>query len=197
MKYWVYVHTCPNGKKYVGCTTQENPENRWCKGKGYVKNEHFYRAILKYGWDNITHETLEVPSKEEMYKKEAALISFYSSNDPDKGYNNTEGGENHAAPWNKGKKGVQTCSEETRKKKSLASKGKPKSPEHAKHISEGKMGHEVSDETKRKISETKKGKSYPRVRHKFLFPDGTIRELVPNYVKRMFTKKGVNVIRLD
>lgn len=26
MKYWVYIHTCPNGKKYVGTTIQDKPE---------------------------------------------------------------------------------------------------------------------------------------------------------------------------
>ena len=87
-KYWVYVHTCPNGKKYVGITTRIRPERRWGKnGKGYYQNEHFYRAILKYGWDNITHEVFEVDSAEEMYRKEIELISFYHTNDPRYGYN--------------------------------------------------------------------------------------------------------------
>lgn len=49
---YLYMHICPNGKKYVGITIQE-PNQRWRDGKGYCKNKHFYNAILKYGWDNI------------------------------------------------------------------------------------------------------------------------------------------------
>ena len=40
MNYFVYVHSCPNGKKYVGITRQI-PKKRWNNGYGYVKNEHF------------------------------------------------------------------------------------------------------------------------------------------------------------
>ena len=98
MHYWVYVHTCKaNGKRYVGCTKQARPELRWKEGNGYRYNKHFYSAILKYGWNNITHEVFEVDSAEEMYRKEVELISFYHSNDPEYGYNNSVGGEKGAS----------------------------------------------------------------------------------------------------
>lgn len=32
LAYFVYIHTFPNGKKYVGCTTRK-PECRWREGK--------------------------------------------------------------------------------------------------------------------------------------------------------------------
>lgn len=86
-RYHVYIHTTPDGKKYVGCTTLE-PEVRWRR----KYNSNFSQAILKYGWDNITHEVFEVSSKEEMYRKEIELTSFYHSNDPKYGYNLTGGG---------------------------------------------------------------------------------------------------------
>ena len=53
--YVVYKHTTPSGKVYIGITGLK-PERRWRNGNGYKDNEHFYRAILKYGWDNIKHE---------------------------------------------------------------------------------------------------------------------------------------------
>lgn len=31
---YLYMHICPNGKKYVGITIQE-PNQRWRDGKGY------------------------------------------------------------------------------------------------------------------------------------------------------------------
>lgn len=48
-------HTSPTNKYYVGITKQ-NPLKRWANGRGYCKNKHFYKAILKYGWDNFKHE---------------------------------------------------------------------------------------------------------------------------------------------
>ena len=172
MHYWVYVHTCKaNGKRYVGCTTRVKPELRWREGRGYQYNDHFSKAILKYGWDNFEHEVFEVDSKEEMYRKEIELISFYHSNDPEYGYNNSVGGEKSGLGC--------TRSEETRKKQSKAKKGKALSKEHKKKISEtlkkrcndpevrkhrsevqkGKPHKPFSEEARKHISEAHKGKS--------------------------------------
>lgn len=155
-KFYVYVHTCTaNGKRYVGCTTQAIPEFRWLEGRGYRHNEHFYRAILKYGWNNFQHEVFEVESEEEMYRKEIELISFYHSNDPRYGYNHSSGGEKSASGCIR--------SEETRKKLSEALKGKTHSEETRRKISEAKKGkpHKpFSEEAKRHMSEAKKGKPH-------------------------------------
>ena len=55
MSYSVYKHTFPNGKVYIGITSQK-PEDRWSKGKGYQRQPLIYNAINKYGWDNIVHK---------------------------------------------------------------------------------------------------------------------------------------------
>ena len=57
--YTVYKHTSPSGKVYIGITCRK-PEYRWNHGRGYKEIDQplFYRAIKKYGWDNITHEIL-------------------------------------------------------------------------------------------------------------------------------------------
>lgn len=90
---WVYVHTCPNGKRYVGQTIVP-VEKRWRKGFGYKShNKHFFRAITKYGWDNIDHTIYQVNSKEEMDYLEKYLIAFYNTTDHNCGYNKTIGGE--------------------------------------------------------------------------------------------------------
>ena len=52
--YTVYVHIFPNGKRYVGLTSQ-NVEKRWLRGGGYVDQNYVFKAIKKYGWDNIEH----------------------------------------------------------------------------------------------------------------------------------------------
>lgn len=91
--YTVYKHTSPSGKVYIGITSQA-PAQRWQGGLGYRRNPHFFRAILKYGWDNFSHEILsEGLSKEEACKVEVALIAAFKSNDKAYGYNITNGGE--------------------------------------------------------------------------------------------------------
>ena len=184
MGYYVYIHTCKdNGKKYVGVTTKRKPEYRWLEGRGYQYNDHFYKAILKHGWNNFQHEVLEVESEEEMYRKEVELISFYHSNDPKFGYNNSAGGEKSALGCK--------CSEETRRKISKANKGRVFSeevrrknsearkkrwldPEYRKHMSEAHKGKSKphSEETKRHLSEVAKNR--PRIKIKL--PDETVIE---------------------
>ena len=165
MSYWVYIHTCKaNGKKYVGITTKIKPEYRWGKnGEGYLYNDHFRSAILKHGWDNFEHEVFEVDSAEEMYRKEVELISFYHSNDPEYGYNNSSGGE----------KSFLGCkhSEETRKRISETLKRKPRKPcseETRKKISEAHRGKTMSEEARKKMSESHKGRSLSEEHRKHL-----------------------------
>ena len=105
-EYFVYKHTSPNGKSYIGVTRQNPPSKRWANGKGYDYNTYFYRAIQKYGWDNFKHEILfkNLTSKE-AEKKERELIAYYKSADRKFGYNIELGGN-----------GVGKMSEETKKK---------------------------------------------------------------------------------
>ena len=90
--YKVYCHTSPENKKYVGISC--NPEKRWAKGKGYIKNYQFYPDILKFGWDNFTHEILyDNLSIEEAKTIERNLIQQWNLQNPLYGYNLTEGGD--------------------------------------------------------------------------------------------------------
>lgn len=92
-KYTVYKHTTPNNKVYIGITKRPL-EVRWNYGRGYIKQEAFFNAILKYGWDNIKHDILFTGlSEKEAKNKEKALIKKYKSNNPKYGYNRTIGGD--------------------------------------------------------------------------------------------------------
>lgn len=159
-KFYVYIHTCPNGKKYVGLTIRR-PAYRWRKGEGYKSNKHFYSAIKKYGWNNIEHQVFEVDTKEEMFFLEKYFIAYYQTNNPEFGYNNSIGGE-------KSSEGCHfRCSEDKKIKISNSLKGHfgwtsgSHHSEEIKHkISEAKKGkkrHPFSEETKRKMSESHKG----------------------------------------
>lgn len=91
--YCVYKHTCPNGKVYIGITGRK-PETRWQSGHGYRSNRHFWNAIQKYGWENISHDILlSGLSKEAAGEYEKMYIYFFNSADKEHGYNKTHGGE--------------------------------------------------------------------------------------------------------
>lgn len=92
-KYCVYKHTSPSGKVYIGIT-QQSPEDRWRGGLGYRRNAYFFRAILKYGWENFTHEILFAGlDKTTACAIEVELIRVGKYNDKRYGYNITTGGE--------------------------------------------------------------------------------------------------------
>lgn len=92
--YCVYIHINKiNNKKYVGIT-KKSPKKRWSKGIGYKQNIHFWNAIQKYGWDSFTHLIIRnnLP-KACACTLEKILIKVYDTTNPNKGYNNSEGGE--------------------------------------------------------------------------------------------------------
>lgn len=92
--YIVYMHeNLVNGKKYIGITSYE-PQKRWANGKGYYRNKHFSDAIKRYGWDAFDHRILfSGLEKDEACDIEQAMIKKYHTQDKQRGYNITSGGE--------------------------------------------------------------------------------------------------------
>ena len=139
-KYIVYKHTTPSGKVYIGITGN-TVERRWQNGRNYKSNKHFTNAIKKYGWDNIKHEILsDNLTKEQAEEKEILLIKKYKSNNMNYGYNVENGGN-----------ATGKLSEETKKKISIANKGK----------TSWLKGKHWSEEHKKRISEKEKGRISP------------------------------------
>lgn len=103
--YIVYKHTNKiNGKVYIGITHYEDPNRRWCNGRGYKHSTLFNRAIKKYGWDSFMHEVLFTGlSREEAHIMERALIAKYKREGIS--YNIANGGE-----------GAESIAEETKEK---------------------------------------------------------------------------------
>lgn len=156
--YKVYCHTFPNGKIYIGITKQELYQ-RFKGGKGYKGKTKIWYAIQKYGWENIKHKLLyDNLTKEEAEQKEIELISLYNSNNSNYGYNTASGGNC-----------IGTVSEETKEKIRKANKGKSYhagywkgkklSNEHRKKLSDSHKGQKniISEKTKIKISNSLKG----------------------------------------
>ena len=95
--YSVYIHTViANNKKYVGQCVGD-PHKRWgCSGHRY-KGQFFYRAIEKYGWENMTHIIVaDNLTQEQADDLEIKLIAKYKTNDRAYGYNITPGGRDGA-----------------------------------------------------------------------------------------------------
>lgn len=123
------VRSKVTGKMYIGQTCRSF-DIRWkqhctdsfnSNSRSY--NDHFHKAIRLYGIDNWDYKILKIfsCSSKELLKKqldasEIKYIALY--NTFKNGYNSTLGGGGTIGkdPWNKDKKGVQKCSENTRKK---------------------------------------------------------------------------------
>lgn len=150
----LYVHVTPNNKKYFGIT-KTTVENRWrTNGFGYATQVLFWRAIQKYGWENIQHIILaDNLSKEWACKLEQDLIWKYKSNNSKYGYNVASGGD--------GPFGV-TCSAETREKIRQANLGRHHTEETKQKISKNSSHHnkgmKLSEERKEKLHNARRGK---------------------------------------
>ena len=165
--YTVYIHTNnENGLKYVGITSRQ-PEARWRGGHGYRKQSVFWNAIVKYGWDNFTHEIVATGlTEEEAWQLEKALILKYDTTNRYKGYNRSTGGESGAKGVEKTEKNKKATSaalkrlwsdEGFKARHRTATQAMNKLPEIRRKRSEHQKGRTLSEETRRKISESKTG----------------------------------------
>lgn len=91
-KWSLYRHTSPSGKVYIGITSRAI-KKRWGNGySSYKSCKAFYKAIIKYGWENIRHEVLFTDLEENRAKKlEIELIRHYKS--LGRSYNISDGGD--------------------------------------------------------------------------------------------------------
>ena len=129
------------GKIYIGITNQ---------GSGTRYRHHWYEArigdpcpihksMAKYGEENFTLEIIDfADTYEELKEKEKFYIKKFNSTDRSIGYNLTEGGDGTFGRLH---------SEETKEK-----------------IRQKALGRKASDETKKKMSATRKGKCSEKMR---------------------------------
>lgn len=148
----VYIHTnLRNNKSYVGQTW--NPRLRELDHQNPSRKSNFSSAVQKYGWDNFMHYSSdELSTQKEMDNLEVIWMILLQSSNKEFGYNVRLGGSH-------GKH-----SEETkaiiRKKRALQG---PPSEEGRRKISEthrGRkygLGYKHTPEARAKISATHKG----------------------------------------
>ena len=126
-----------NGKKYFGQSI--NVEHRLYEHKCNIKhNNHLKNSINKYGVDNFIFKLYVACKPQYMNRIEKLLICVNDTTNPEKGYNKDSGGTS----------GYQ-FSDEVKEKISIANSGE----------NHWNYGNTTPDETRKKISESHKGKT--------------------------------------
>jgi group I intron endonuclease len=138
----IYKITSPSGRIYVGQTVNFNHRKTQYSNLDCKTQSKLYNSILKYGWNFHNIELIEECTLEHLNERERYWQDFY---------NCLKNGLNCVLTTTKTKSGE--LSNETKEKISEALKGK-KQPK----ISEAKKGTKHSEESKRKMSSSKKKK---------------------------------------
>lgn len=163
--YSVYIHTCPNGKRYVGMTKLK-PSYRWNHGKGYAHCTDFHNAIMEFGWRNISHEIVESGlTKEEAERLERKMIEFYRSNDSKYGYNSHSGGLS-GGKANSITKSRMSSAQSGNKNPMF---GRHLSSESKEKIAKAKRGIPLTEECKQKLGEALGGAKNPAAKPVFQY----------------------------
>lgn len=152
-KAWIYKIISPSGRIYIGSTI--NLKKRMSDYSNITAKQQvrIYRSIQKYGWDAHKYEVILITTEDKMLEAERLLGEYY---------NVLKKGLNLRLP----KVGDMPCfSDETRNKIRLANLGKKHSDETRAKLRAKRnlrICKPCSEETKRKISESNKGKIISR-----------------------------------
>lgn len=146
---FIYKTTClTNGKIYIGrrVLTKDKRANATYLGSGVL----FTKALNKYGKENFKRKILKICKDEhELQIWEYFYIKFYHSQNPKIGYNIADGDVNS-------KRGNPMNSEVVLNKV----RGRKRTPEQCRRISESRKGYKMSEEHKQRISQTLKGRPH-------------------------------------
>lgn len=132
-----------NAKVYIGCgdVSDRIYKHKYYLGKRQHSNSHLQNAWDKYGEENFEFDVLVYCKKKFAKQIEKELIQNYSSDVPEFGYNNTEGGE------------LEKHTEQSKRKISNALRGRDIT--WGDKISKSKKGSSVSEKVIKKIKENR------------------------------------------
>lgn len=136
--YKIYKHVFPNNKVYIGITKLK-PKYRWgYNGNHYNHNILLFKAIKKYGWENVKHEILleNLTAEEANVQERKFITEIYHSNNRKYGYNIANGGNYKGFSTKETIKKMLKTRRETAKKN-----GYWNSPESRKKLSIAQKGH--------------------------------------------------------
>jgi group I intron endonuclease len=177
MHYLYRITNLINQKVYLGQTMY--PKKRWNNHKYEARKLHpeFYlhKAIAKYGVDNFIFEIIaQSKIQEDANEIEADLIVQYDSRNPKMGYNIMPGGKIHSGYKHSDEtkekmrqialqRGCNAEAIEGLKKCAASVKGVPRTDEVKEKIRLSSIGQKRSDESRKKMSESHKGKPSGRL----------------------------------
>lgn len=146
--YSIYkVVNTSNGKVYIGFDSKWPRRRNSHKYHTKDRNQHFYNALRKYGWENFEWEVIYQSKDGEHCLNVMEPFFIQEYNTFEQGYNSTLGGEGTLG---------RITNNITKDKISKSLKGKPKSAEHIKIMSETRKGKKPSAESLQKRSESMK-----------------------------------------
>ena len=164
---YMYINTI-NGKRYIGQTVNFNKRHNehiyMSNNKQYKQyNLPIHCAIRKYGMDNFQIDILaqNIDDKQERNELEKSFISYFNTLCKNGiGYNVAEGGYNNpfAGKTDEEMEEIRSKMSNSRQGENAPCFGKKWSDETKQKMSESKKGKKISEEHKRKISNGLKGK---------------------------------------
>lgn len=143
---YLYCIEFPNRKKYIGMA--RHPWNRFAEHKRQARIGSMlpvHRAIRKYGEESISLTILLEGSRSYIQLMEIKTIEEFQTKSHAKGYNITNGGDG-------GTLGLK-ASDVTKRKMSLAHKGRRQRPEWIAKRTGKQVGSRRSDESRKRMSE--------------------------------------------
>lgn len=145
------IRNLASGKVYVGISSRLKARWRAHKNGATTSSRHLTNSIKKHGVENFEFSHIaDALTFDDAHAVERALIVEYNCKSPN-GYNLTDGGE--GAPGH-------VPSAETRRKVSLAHKGKKLSEETKRRVSAGRMGQKHAPEVYIRIGMKQRGKQF-------------------------------------
>lgn len=136
----IYKITSPTGKVYIGQSIEIGRRKSYYKQMKCTRQPKIYNSLKKHGWDKHKFEIIHECQREELNKLEVYYISLFKSFNSEFGLNLQSGGD------------VKLQSEETKRKISLANKGRVISIESRKKLSEAHKGKILSKEVRANMS---------------------------------------------
>lgn len=163
-----------NNKIYIGITKYEISkrfkEHWYIANRKIEKSNHLHSAMLKYGIDNFSVEEIEsCDNYENLKKREMYWIKYYNSNNSDIGYNLTEGGDGFTGyVWTE---------------------------EAIKNMSKAKIGQHHTIKTRKKMSESHKGKPNYNVLNRIHINRDGIHKMIKKEDLQTYISNGWNLGR--
>lgn len=147
MKNCIYMLTSPSGKVYIGQAKDYEARKKQHIQLSKKQSTLIGRAIAKYGFESFKEDILYTQkeyNRKDLNEKETYYIELYNSLNKEVGYNICKGGE--------GRTGL--LSDETKKKMSLAKKGKPSNRKNT--LTSEKTRKQMSESHKKPASDYQK-----------------------------------------